>query len=220
MEKYINDIKIVLLVAEALAAVAGFLYWKKLKETFWKYLPIYLLWVSLAEWTGRYFAAMEWYGVNYYWYTFLVIPTEYFFWFWLLRRITPTDSKTYSLPLAFGLGYVAVFVIDVLFLSNQVYFFSSFSSSIGSIFLIILLLTYYYRVIFSANLIHYTSRLESWVTIGLFSNFLLSFPYYGMLNTLITNHYQIFLIYQPVVLSIATTMYICFIIGFIWGKTK
>jgi hypothetical protein len=207
-------------VIETLACMVGFLCWHKLRKTFGKFIPFYLLWISTAEWIGLASAHYKWAEINQNLYNFLVSPSEFLFWFWLFHQLIKIHDSSSRLAMIFAVLFIVGVGLDSYFFVDKSYAFLSFSNSIGTIFLLALSLVFFYHTLNSDHILTFPSSLQFWITVPVFSYYLLSFPLYGMWNTLSGQHLELFLQYRIMVICLSITMYLSFIIGFIWGKTK
>ncbi len=221
MKEYIPIIRIVVIVFETCAAIVAFCYWHKLKDSYWKYFPFYLTWIAAAEWLGLISIKNSWGAdFNRVLYNFLVSPSEYLFFLWLIGNFIKNQTKHRHIPLVFSLIYLIVFLLENTIFSTETHSFLSLSSGVATVFLLILQLFYLYNFIFSDEILHYRTSIEFWVIIGITFYYLISFPFYGTWNVLRNKHYSIFVEYFPLVLMLSTLMYACFIVGIIWGKPK
>ena len=221
MEEYIPIFRIILMITETLAAIVAFCYWRKLRDSYWKYFPFYLTWIATAEWLGLLSLKNNWGAdFNRVLYNFFVSPSEYLFFLWLIGNFIKTQTKYSHISLFFSGIYLLLLLAENTFFSTETHFFLSLSNSIATMFLLILQLFYLYNFIFSDEILHYRTSIEFWVIIGITFYYLISFPFYGTWNVLMNKHYNIFVVYYPIVMMLSTLMYICFIVGIIWGKPK
>ena len=82
MEAYAIIVNL-LLLAEFTAAVTGFIYWKKVKDTPWKYFPFYLALISVSEIVSRILILNKIYILQKY-FIFFLIPLEFIFFYYML----------------------------------------------------------------------------------------------------------------------------------------
>ncbi len=200
---------------ELLACVTGFIYWKKIRHTFWKWFPFYLLAIICVELTGKFLPR----GPNVLVYSYVGIPLQFLFYFWLFFKYFE-HSKERKWPLIGMVIYILGWLTEIFFLEGIRSGFFSFSYMCGNVILSILVLLFFIRFINSDKVLEYRSDMMFWVCCGLLIFFLGSLPLYGLWNTLAAGFFKIFNVYWKVHMVFDYIMYICFSIAFIWGKPK
>lgn len=218
MEQAIANIKIALFITETLTAIVALRNWNKFKDSYWRYFPMYLTWICLAEWVGFISSKYEESEFNPILYIFFVEPSEYLFFVWLTSNIVETKRYKKTIFVCFSVFFLAIVFAEYRYLSSKTYFFMSLSNSVGTLFLLIMILRCLYDFVFSDKILRYRNSLEFWVIIGITLFYLLSFPFYGMWNILLSKYYDIFIIYNSVALILSIMMYISFSIGILWSK--
>lgn len=205
----------VLLITELAACIIGFLQWKKLKQSYWKLFPFYLAFINIAEWTGRLLKGAP----QIFWFTLIVIPIEFLFFFWLFSKQPEFKGKKVLHQLFAGI-YLFALLIEKVFMNEAKLWFTSFSYSIGNILLVVLIIRYLLAFINSDAILHYKKSMMFWVSIGLLIFYLGSFPFFALRNTLYANYRELFWIGQISQLALNCIMYLTFCLAFIWGKPK
>jgi hypothetical protein len=205
---------------ELTACVAGFLCWRKLKASYWKFFPVYLAIIAIAELLGRYLSVRKLYNVNFIMYNYFVIPLEILFFTWLFyKEFSNTRSK--RLPVAAAWIYAACWLADMFIIPKGSYFWiDSFSYTVGILMLLVLILTALYKFVTSNELIFIKNNMMFWVCMGIFVFYSFSLPFYGIGNYLYNHYANIYLPYSQVVYVLNFIMYLLFTLAFIWGKPK
>lgn len=204
---------------EVIACITGFWYWHKIKNTYWKWFPIYLLIIVINEFLGRYLTCIENYSWNNYLFRFWGIPIQFFFFYWLFYR-QAKDKIEKKIVVVSVLVYIISFIVDVLYLRGERMWFFSFSYTTGNLLLVILIINYLLKFINSDEIIYYKRSMMFWVAIGLTIFYLGTFPFYALRNTLFYNYENIFYGYNYIQLIFGCLMYLVFALSFIWGKPK
>jgi hypothetical protein len=218
---------------ELLACVMGFVYWKKIKNTYWKWFPIYLAVIVLLELTGKFLIEFlddpsrsindpERYrgtNINAGLYRYFGIPIQFLFFFWLFWRYF-SNKKEYRWPMIGAAIYVLSWFAEMLLFQKQQFWFMSFSYTIGNIVLLVLIILFFVRFINSENILKYKQSMMFWVCFGLMAFYLVTFPFYALRNTLWKSNRSVFYIYSYVSMGLDYLMYIFFTISFIWGRPK
>ena len=218
MEQGIANIQIALFITETLTAIVALRNWHKLKGSYWRYFPIYLTWICIAEWSGYVSSKYEESEFNPILYNFFVTPSEYLFFVWITSNIVDTKKNKRIILTCFSVIFLITMFVEYNYLLNKTYFFMSLSNSVGTLFLLIMILRCLYDFVFSDKILQYRNSLEFWVIIGITLFYLLSFPFYGMWNILLFKYYDIFIIYNSIVLILSMMMYVSFSIGILWSK--
>ena len=219
MDIYLK-LRIGLNIFEALACITGFIYWQKIRNTYWKWFPIYLAIIVITEITGEIAGySLQWVQFNRNLYTFFCIPLQFLFFFWLFWKYFEKTSYRY-LVLAGALIYMLSFFINIFFLANVRFAFSSFPYMIGNVVLMVLTILFFMIFIKGEEILEYRSSNMFWVCLGLLIFYLLSLPLYGLWNTLAAKHPGLFDNYWIITMILNYLMYLLFILSFIWGKPK
>ncbi len=220
-KEIMSTLEYVLKGFEILAAVSGIICWKKWKHTHLKWFIGYLWLIVLAEITGQYLHFLKMPLVNRNMYHYLVIPGEFFFFFWLLsrQREIPGTRKT---AIAGAILYLLLWILDTYVLSADAYrssyWFSSLSYSGGNLVLLVLILMFFVHFSNSPQILYFRNNAVFWVSVGLLIFYLGSFPYFGMRNLMYRSYRETFWVYSYIMMALNCLMYLSFSIGIIWGK--
>lgn len=219
MDIYLK-LRIGLNLFEALACITGFIYWKKIRNTYWKWFPVYLGIILLTEITGEIAGyRLQWFQFNRNLYTFFCIPFQFLFFYWLLWKYFERSSYKYW-ALAGAGAYLLSFFINIFFLAGMRFAFFSFSYMMGNLVLLVLIILFF-RIFTKGNkILEYRSTNMFWVCLGLLIFYLLSLPLYGLWNTLAVKHPKLFDNYWIITMILNYLMYLLFTLSFVWGKPK
>ena len=205
---------------EVIAAIAGFLNWKKIGNSYWKWFPVYLSIIAAIEiLTESTFASTNSYEFTIAIHDFLGTPLQFFFFFWIFHQYFRSEKPSY-LPLIGAVIYLLVWIIDLFFLRGKLLPFVSFSYSVGNLILLVLIILFFVRLASGELILKYSSMMIFWVSLGLLVFYLGSFPLYGMYNTLAAKHPDIFNSYWKFATLLDCIMYLLFAFALIWKKTK
>jgi hypothetical protein len=208
-----------LLGLESIAAISGFIAWKKIKFTYWKWFPIYLAIIAFTELLCEFYIQHIDQRLHADIFFYFAIPMQFLFFFWLLNQYENVKGKN-KLALVSATIYLISLLTDQLYFRNASYWFFSFSYTIGNILLLILILRLLYKLIRSDEIITFKENMMFWVGTGIMIFYLGSLPYYGMLNTLSTVFGPAINIYWYIQIILNCIMYFLFTMSFIWGKPK
>lgn len=216
----INVIKWSLNTMEFLACFTGFLYFRKIKNSHWKFFPFYLGFIFLIEMTAKW-AQRDLSNIQFVLnlYKYVGIPIQFLFFFWIFfKHDQQKDYKTWSFTAL--LIYVISFIFDEFFMKGGVYWFNSISYTCGNIVLLVLIIRYFYHLTKSNELLYFREKQMFWVCLGLLIFYLGTMPYFGLYNTLRNNYPALFKLYWHLQMALNICMYACFSISFIWSKSK
>lgn len=205
---------------ELLACVTGFVYWRKINKSYWKWFPVYLGVIVMIELTGK--LLMNVYDdreANLALYNYFGIPIQFLFFFWLFYRFFKTE-KLRRWPIAGLAIYLACWMAERFFLTVTRTWFMSFSYTVGNIILLVLIILFFIKFINSDEILKYKQSMMFWVSLGLLAFYLGTFPYYALRNTLFDNYKQLANVYFYISFGLDYLMYILFTIAFIWGRPK
>ncbi|NBA87353.1 hypothetical protein GVN16_16380 [Emticicia sp. CRIBPO] len=201
-----------------LSGVAGFVRWKEIKDSYWKWFPVYLIILGLLNLLAFYMIDTKNIKSNQWLVIYLIIPFEFLFAFWLfLKKAETRPQKTLILT---GMGvYLLSFFIEILLKEEmKELYFLSFSYTMGNIFMLIFILLYFWKLSVSEKILFFYRERMFWVCVGMLFFWLGSLPYYGLFNYMVKNFMNILPAYAWLMLSLNYLMYTLFAVSFIWGK--
>lgn len=204
---------------EILACVFAFAYWRKLKNSQWKWLPFYLLAVVVIEFTGRLLANNNQFSANINMYKFIGFPVQFLFFFFMFYQYRYFQKKRYWILTAIVV-YIFSIVFETFFISNQSYWFNSFSYSVGNLLLLYFLLFYFFRFVQSREILYYKYDIMFWFCLGLLIYYVGTLPYWALRNLLVSRYRSIFEIYSYIWLMLDYLMYLIFINGIVKCRLK
>jgi hypothetical protein len=211
---------IVLNLLELLASLTGFIFWKKIKDTHWRWFPVYLGIIFLTEIVGEYFLFVRGdLSTNIAVYSYFGIPLQFFFFYWLFHQELKKTKKSVW-PLVSAAIYLISLVADLAYISSIKFYFESFSYIIGCIFLLVLLFIYFTRFTKSDEIINYRTSMMFWISLGLMLFYIGTIPFFAFRKVLYVEHKELFYVYWYVQFGLNYLMYLFFTISFIWGKPK
>jgi len=219
MDKYFW-LKILLNVFELTAFVAGMIYWKKIKHSYWKWFAIYCGVVFFVEMIGKYVGyVLKDPKLNSDIYFFFGIPIQFLFFFWLFYMLFEKKNDK-LIPLLGYVFYVIAWAIELIFLREKRMWFSSFSYLAGNVLLFLLIIICFLRFINSNDVLRYKSSMFFWVGTGMLIFYMGTLPFYGLRNYWYYNYKAVFYPYWDSTYILGSIMYLFFAFAFIWGKPK
>lgn len=203
---------------ELAAAVSGFLAWKKIKYGYWKWFPVYLAVIFLAELMGEYSAAvLQNNELHMAVYNYFSIPLQFLFFYWLFYRYFKGSDAAWA-AVAGTVLYIILYFLDIFWLSEYTFTFKSFSYMAGNIILLVLIILFFIRFTTSSEILHYRESRMFKVCIGLLLFYLGTLPFFGLWHNLWKYYPNFAYNYWYVQIVMGTLMYLCFAISFVWSK--
>lgn len=214
-----NTILNILTACEVIAFITSLIYWKKIKNTVWKWFSLYLLFIVATECIGWYLLVINRPEANQDFYNYFEIPLEFLFFFFLFNQ-SYKAAKYKWLPMVCTILYLISWVVDILYFSKLEFAFYSFSYTIGNLLLLVLVMGYFFRLVMSDAILEFRHDMLFWVGTGMLVYYLGSFPFYGLRNTLLKNYQDAYITYAYIMYVLNCIMYIMFSLSFIWGKPR
>lgn len=200
---------------EALAAVTGFVTWHKWKNSYLKWLPVYLTVITFCDTTGYILAKLKKVAAIGPWYSYFVIPLEILFFCWLFYRYLPRRQRL-TAPAGAG-AFIISLVVETFSIGHEGHYIKSLSLSVGIIVILVLTISFFVNLLNSDQILYFKTNCMFWISLGLLVFYLGTFPYYCLYNVLAKDIYS-FIKYTWVMIFLNYSMYLLFAIGFIWGK--
>ncbi len=215
-----SPLSITLDAFECAACLSGFIFWKKIRHSHWRYFPIYLGIIFLTEMAATYAVYVQHnVRLNKNIYRFFGLPFEFLYLFWLFHQYFRGRQAVWWTSIIIG-TYLTAILIDLAYVGGVTLFFDSLSYTIGNILLLILLLRFFIKFSNSNEILTYKSSMMFWVCLGLIVFYLGSLPFYGLQNTLNKRYPSLFRAYWHAQYILACVMYGFFIVAFLFGKPE
>ena len=210
--------RIAIIGFEALALFAGVLTWKKFKSTPMNKFILYLAFIVIAEITGNIMVRYKLKEENNILFTYLVIPAEYLFFFYLFYTILKSKWQKRLVIVSTALLLISMLYEKNFLKDGETYSFESFSYSVSNILLLIIIIAYLISFVRSDQILFYKNNPVFWIALGLLFFYLGSFPLFAMYHYLWALDKKLFLTYWHVVFVLNCIMYCLFSISFLWGR--
>jgi hypothetical protein len=205
---------------ELVACVTGFIFWPRIKNTMFKWLPVYLGIIFISEVTVHYLGfvlqrdalAMQ---MALYW----NVPIEFLFFFGLFFLYFRKNACSW-LPVAAALLYIVAKAADILWVDYNAFSFTSLSYMAGNVMLLVLIVMFFIKFNLNDDISDTRSQIMFWICIGLMLFYLGTFPFYALWNNLVRHHPLLWQKYWWGTMALNCLMYAFFTFGFIWNKKK
>lgn len=212
LQKHLSQL---LMGIEFISALVGFIYFFKLKRSYWKWFSVYLVVIFIQE----YF----WYGNNtsYFgitkneYYAFFGIPIQYLFFYWLYAL---KSLKNKWLFLFCTTLYLVTLPIAPYFEKLNIVY--SINLNVAILLIILLLALEFIKQIKNDNILYFKENKMFYLNVGMVVFYIGSYPFQAFSEILFKQHFPIWDVYYTYFLVANCIMYLSFSASFIWGKQE
>lgn len=212
MDELFNILNHTFHVAEFIPVAIGFYFYKKIKNTYWKWFLYYLTFIFIVELMSANSIIINDYNRKLY-FGFLVIPIEFVFFYWLYAYKSLNNRKLFWF---FCLVYF-VSLIPHYYLEDKKTMVYSFNYVVGAFLLGILVFLEYLKQIRSDSIINFKQNRMFYINLGVSLLYIGTLPLFSFYSIIFKNM-EIFINYNIYFLLINHLMYLLFSMSFIWGK--
>ncbi len=202
-------------ITEGIAAITGIIYFKKLKNSYWKWFVLYLVFIFIAEIFSKYFL-IELPKIRKYYYDYFVIPIEFLFFYWLFAKKSLNSNRLFN----WSCFIYSIFYILHLFHMDQVRIISSMSYTVGVFLLAIMVYLEFIKQIKSDEIIHFQTNKMFYINMGVMLFYVGTLPFFAFDKFIFEHLFEVWNYYYTFFLISVNLMYILFTLSFIWGKSK
>jgi hypothetical protein len=213
MNPTIKDILFnLLLFSETIAALVGIVYFKKLKNSYWKWFVFYLVFIAVESVILKFFV----FDIVVFLYDFLIVPIEFFFFYWLYAIKSLQNKKMFwTCVLLFLVTYIQHF-----FYKNQLKTINEITYIVGCMLLFVLVLFEFIKQIKSDDILLFKQNKMFYINVGVVLLYIGSLPLFAFKMYLYEFKKEIYICYAYYFYSSNILMYLLFAASFIWGKSK
>jgi hypothetical protein len=215
MPDYFFDFRFAINFFELAAAIAGTATWHKWKAHPVRWMTLYLWVIFACEMAGDYMS--DKYNTNVWLYSYIVMPLEILFFCWLYNRYFKAGNK--KLPIVGAMIFIAAWVTENFLLQTEGFVFKSLAYSAGTVVILLLVITFFTRLFQSDSILTFRQNIMFWISLGLLIFYVGTFPFYSLYNYL-AKDMSLFKTHAWIMIFLNYTMYLLFIIGFIWAKPE
>lgn len=216
----VEMIKWAVKICEIIAAITGCICWFKWRKTYWKWFPVYLIFIALSEFVGRYLSQNISHQANNYYYSFVVRPSTYLFFFWIFYSYDRVKGIKKKPQLYISILFIICVIADYFFFQHRKYWIQSFSMSMGTVLLLVLLVRFFLHFLFKGDIFKFYREMMFWFSVIIFIYYLGTFPFFALRNTLASNYPVLFINYWYVQMGLSCLMYLLFAFSLIWTKPR
>ncbi len=202
-----------ILFAEFLSAFVALLYFRKVKDTYWKWFAYYLIFIFCAEMISAIYLE-NFAGIKKYYYNYFVIPVEFIFLYWLYAVKSLAKKRQFfvcsSIYLICLLAYILFF--------DKPSSVSSINYIIGTLVLMIMITQEIIKQIKSDKILFFKENMMFYINFGIILFYIATLPFYAFNEVLYKESRSIWEAYSNVTLISCSLMYFLFAASFIWGK--
>ncbi len=198
------------------AITTSVIFYKTLKANNLKSFPYFLFFVLAGEITGILLARI--YHTNIVFYNiFTSVQIIYYLYLIQSSILSKIAKKIIAVCIAV---FTLISIINCLYVQNINTELISYTFSIGSLFITLSAMFFFYELLHSNQIESYTTYLQFWIVLGLFIFYTCNIPYMSVYNYLSVNYTNIMNAYYKIIEILAYIMYVFFIIGFICSSRR
>lgn len=202
--------KNLIIFIESITAITSVIYYYKYKNTYLRYLPIFLWYVLLNEITGRYMSVVANIDNHIIYNIYISIN----FIFILSIYLIFLKNKMYKQYVAYFIfTYILAFTLNGIFLDNYLLDLVTYPFVIGSCFLIVSVTFYFIEILNSEEVLNVTRNLLFWISVGVILFNIGIIPWVITLKLYLEDLSSIYMLFRALILILN----ICYITGFIWS---
>lgn len=208
---------ILILLFELATLILSVIYYKSLKENELVSLPYYLFFLLAGELIGIFLIGKIYHSnINYY-NSFSTLQIGYFLILIYKSLYSNWAKKVLAYCIAF---FLLASVVNYYLIRNDVNALTSYSFTIGCLFITLGSAYFFYELLVSTNVENYTTYPRFWIMLGLFIFYVCNIPYMSVYNYLSLNYMRIFTAYFKIIEVLNYIMYSFFIIGIICSSRR
>ncbi len=211
---YHPNLSKLLLGIEFISALIAFIYFPKIKHTYWKWFAIYLMFVCFQEyfWKFQTFFSLP---IRKGYFTFLGIPIQLLFFYWLYARKSLKNNKLF---------YVFISIYLLTYIPFGIFFkeidaIYSINLTIGTILLIVLIVLEFIKQIKNDDILKFKENKMFYINLGIILFYVGCYPFHSFYLELLKAPYtHLWNMYYLYFLIANCIMYLLFTASLIWGK--
>lgn len=207
----------ILVLFEFIAVIIGVLYFAKLKHTHWKWFVVYLMIIFLQEliWTFDLLSLEINSKTRNYYYTFIGIPIQYIFLYWLIAYKSLKRKRLFYL---FTVIYMLTFTFVKYYLKDIILNYD-LNLTVGTLLLSYLVVMEFKKQIDNDNILKYKENKMFYITIGVTLFYIGTYPFFAFIEILKQpNYHNIYNLYYIYYLVSNYLLYLFFSASILWGK--
>lgn len=201
--------------SEGICALTALLFFNKLKNTYWKWFVIYLVFIFVSELFSIYILKYN-PNLRLPFYNYLIIPLEFVFFYWLYAEKSLQFKKLFWWSLGIYFLFFGLYIIKIEFVRT----ISSMSYTVGNLLLLIMVFLEILKQIKSDEILNFKSNKMFYINIGVLLFYLGTLPFFALDKSLFVEYKNLWSCYHTYFLFSLNTMYLFFTASFIWGKSE
>ncbi|WP_395066974.1 hypothetical protein [Flavobacterium sp.] len=201
--------------AEGLSAFVGLLYYKKVENTYWKYLVWYCLLIFLNELFSL-LVLVNYTDFRGYYYDIYGIPIQFLFLFWLFAKKSLQLNKLYTISVIL---YLCSF-LPHFFYKERYGLINSMSYTIGCFFLLIMCVLEFLKQIKSDDILNFKTNRMFYINLGVLLFYIGTMPFYTFMKQILESDVELYKSYRNFSVIAGIILYLLFTLSFICGKQK
>ncbi|HRG38416.1 MAG TPA: hypothetical protein PK289_07790 [Bacteroidia bacterium] len=213
----INIWLILIIIFEFVSFLLSVIYYKSLKRNALTTLPYYLFFVLAGEAIGVFVIGQLYHSNISYYNTLSTLQIGFLLVFIHKSIYSPWAKKVLAICIGF---FLIASVVNYYLIKDEVNALTSYSFTIGCLFITLGSAYFFYELLVSTNVENYTTYPRFWIMLGLFIFYVCNIPYMSVYNYLSLNYMRIFTAYFKIIEVLNYIMYSFFIIGIVCSSRR
>lgn len=201
----------VLIGAEFLAALIGIIYFKRLKNSYWKWFSVYLVIIFISEFFWYLFADQISSSIKQIYFGVFVFPFQFMFLIWLYAMKSLKNKKLFIVC-------TILYVVTIPFYLENINPLFTINYAVGTTIIAFLVVMEFIKQLKNDDILKFKENKMFYINIGVILFFVGNFPLFAFYYTLYCDYVEIWnfcFLYFRITSSL---LYLLFIASFIWGK--
>ena len=204
---------------ELLAGLVGILCYYSKPKSPWFAFAVFLVLLFGMEILGGVFVKAKLRGYNTAMYKWFIIPAIFMVYHYLYHSFAIKKNRPFIFTSA--VIFIIITIIENIFLGKQHFYSISLALSYGCLSVLVLSLNYFFLLIKSNDILHFSKLMPFWFCLALLLFYLGSFPYLTFFNSMaIAKNRDAFNLYRWIFIYLNWIMYLLLATGFICSRPK
>jgi hypothetical protein len=203
--------KVLLIIQTVIVPLVVLFYYPKVKNTYWKWLVFYLVFIAVQELYFTYNNSILTLPKTYY-FAYIGIPIEFLFLFWLYAIKSLNNRVVFWI-----FSVLLMLTVLPIELYTELKTVNSITVTVGSLLLMILVFLEFQKQIKEDDILEFKHKRMFYINLGVLLFYVGSVPFMGLYN-LLKNEHSIWNPYYLYFVVSNCLLYVSYILSFVCGK--
>lgn len=217
-----SALQTIAIASEALCFITGLFFIRKISATPLRWLPAILGFIFISDLIGiiltQYVFVTHKLAFNLPYYN---LTTSIIIILWTYLIIQNLEQGICKSAITLGLVcFILFFMFNVIYIQDLLKALHTYSFTMGSFLLCLGTVCYVKQLVDGDRIIHLKQDPMFWISVGLFSFYIINIPYMAMYNYLLEHYLDLLSALRKVTLFLSYFMYLCIFFGLLCLKEK